>query len=655
MLSEVLKYLDSGLSVIPVNVESKASTVAWKEFEKVKPTHEQAKEFWKNGAGCAVVAGTVSGNVEIIDLDSPLSDGSPISQAYAKLVKSWNLEPLFKRLLIESTQTPGRHHLAYRHPGKPCGNLKLASRPSTEEELKRDGKPVQCMIETRGEGGYAIIAPTPGYKIKQGSWLNVPEITADEREALLAAARYFNEMEASTERVEQKTEQGGDRPGDIYNQRASIDEILIPHGWVRSRVRPKQGEFWTRPGKENKYVSAAFDNDGRRKFKVFTSSTLLEPKRYSLFELYTALNHNGDFTKAAKAVSDSGYCILKPGQQPRALHNPRNWFNYDEIEEAEIDWLIEPYIPAGHVTLLLGDSGIGKSTATLAIASGLTNGIIAWNKTAVEPGRAILLSAEDPADSVVLPRLLQMGAKVSMIRAPQEFDEDGLSDPLVLDEYGCEDLLNEIKSFGAKLVVIDPLRAYFDGDNMNDQVQARRFMRRLTNICVQTGASIILVHHVTKNETAKGRYRAAGSQDFFDASRSALMAVGDPENKDVYALTHEKHNLSFRADAIGYMFTKEDGFSWTGHSELTSEMAAVTSAELVDPKSKKACTEWILEQLETEGVMHVSNLDEGIKQAGFSAKCARKAKEDIRSMVKYTRTSDSNGWWIGLKQGVNYE
>ena len=59
------------------------------------------------------------------------------------------------------------------------------------------------LIETRGEGGQAVIAPTPpgihperperGYELVRGPWLNVPIIPPDERAALQTLSRSFNE------------------------------------------------------------------------------------------------------------------------------------------------------------------------------------------------------------------------------------------------------------------------------------------------------------------------------------------------------------------------------------------------------------------------------------------------------------------------------
>jgi Bifunctional DNA primase/polymerase, N-terminal len=91
---------------------------------------------------------------------------------------------LIARLVIVQTPTNGRH-LYYRSPVIE-GKQKLAL------DAQR-----QTMIETRGEGGYTLIPPSPAwchpaqkaYLLRQGDLAAIPTITADERDILLNCAR----------------------------------------------------------------------------------------------------------------------------------------------------------------------------------------------------------------------------------------------------------------------------------------------------------------------------------------------------------------------------------------------------------------------------------------------------------------------------------
>src|SRR5688500_4470365 len=81
---------------------------------------------------------------------------------------------------VERTPSGGMH--LYCRCENPEGNLKLARQPDPEGKL-------MTVVETRGEGGFIVCAPTPGYFLIQGLIIQAPLLTADERDRVLAAAR----------------------------------------------------------------------------------------------------------------------------------------------------------------------------------------------------------------------------------------------------------------------------------------------------------------------------------------------------------------------------------------------------------------------------------------------------------------------------------
>lgn len=617
MLNDALAYLKAGLSVIPTDRTTKKpfGGLLWEPYQRVLPTSDQVESWFKNGAALAVIAGPVSGNLEFIDFDEP-----GLAKEWRDLLASWNCADLVKRLVIENSPRGGCH-IAYRHQGPPEGNQKLAW---TSDKKAR--------IETRGQGGYCLTYPSEGYKLKAGKYTELPLITAEEREALLSACRTFDEAP-----VEYTTRSSG-RVGDDYNARASISEILTPLNWT---AHGREG--WVRPGKSPRMgISGTWDHKGNRHFCLFSSNAGLEPGNYDLFGLYARLHHGADFTAAAIAAGRAGYGETRQqtlkrmtADIPEVDNANRKWFTFDQIEEEEINWILEPYLPIGiGYTLVFGDSGIGKTTSVLAILADLSRGIHPFTKEAVEPLRSIILSAEDSAKHVIKPRLKALGANMKLIMAPEEHLEDGTPNPLRLDAEGAEALRAQVKAFNARLVMIDPLTAYFDGESMNDRLQARTWARRIHEMSVQENCAPIVVHHVNKASGMQGRYRASGSQDFFDGSRSALMAVRAGSDSDDYALVHEKHNLSPQGEALGYTFNRETGFEWTGISDLTSEAAAAAVAEQhVGPKELNRCKAWILEQLENGKVLS-NDLRKGADAEGMTRATYNRARAELKDQIK---------------------
>jgi P4 family phage/plasmid primase-like protien len=99
--------------------------------------------------------------------------------------------------------------------------------------------------------------------------------------------------------------------GTDFNNRATWESILGPHGWVLDRESKGVG-FWRRPGKDSGH-SATTNHSGRDTLMVFTTNSPFDvvdgPKRasYTKFGSYTLLNHGGDFTDATRTLSLASY------------------------------------------------------------------------------------------------------------------------------------------------------------------------------------------------------------------------------------------------------------------------------------------------------------------------------------------------------------
>ena len=185
MMRETAKrYLDAGLCALPAMRKQKRPAVgSWKDYQNKLPDEDTFDKWFKrkHDAVC-VLTGKSSGNLELIDFDQggelfgPWSDKIPLE--------------LLDRLVIETSQSGGRH-VVYRCENAINNSMKLARRAGD------DGGPI-TLIETRGNGGLFLCAPTAGYEPVQGELTNLPLLTAKEHELLLQAAWDFNEYPTSS-------------------------------------------------------------------------------------------------------------------------------------------------------------------------------------------------------------------------------------------------------------------------------------------------------------------------------------------------------------------------------------------------------------------------------------------------------------------------
>jgi len=307
-------YLAAGLCVLPADLKGKRVALpTWKVFQKHLPTEFELADWFSRGdvnAMC-IVAGAVSRSMEILDFDCQ----AETFDAWCKLVED-EISGLIARLVIERSQGLGRH-VAYRLEGVVPGSTKLAEKvcvAADPESAVYKGKKFTTrqmgehyefyptLIETRGEGGIFLCAPSPGYILEQGRFEELPIITATEREVMIRCAMSFNERPQMASEPKMPVT-SGDRPGDDFNECGDVRDVLRRHGWILARGG--ENEYWRRPGKDQSW-SATYNG---QVFYCFTSSA--PPfdlnRGYSKFQVYTLLEHGGDYSAAAAALRAQGY------------------------------------------------------------------------------------------------------------------------------------------------------------------------------------------------------------------------------------------------------------------------------------------------------------------------------------------------------------
>jgi hypothetical protein len=289
LLAAAREYLAAGLCPLPaIRLEKRPALAAWKSYQLQLPTTAELDAWFGNGCDAVcLVAGSVSGNLELLDFDR----GGELFDAWAAKIST----EMLAKLVVETSQSGGKH-VIYRCVTPVSGNLKLA-------QGRRDGQPV-TLIETRGEGGLFLCAPTDGYRLTQGTFSNIPVLTDAERDLLLEAAWSLNEsVPEPAEYAPTYSSPSDKRPGDDYNARGDVRALLIKAGWTLAR--PGENEFWRRPGKDRGWSSTLRD----RVFYVFSSNAApFEPNRaYSPFAVYALLEHQGDFAQAASALRAEGF------------------------------------------------------------------------------------------------------------------------------------------------------------------------------------------------------------------------------------------------------------------------------------------------------------------------------------------------------------
>lgn len=527
---QALRLAHNGVAVVPVAQDGtkRPAIYSWKKYQEQLPTPEELTEWFGKGtqSGLGAICGAVSGNLEMLELEGRAVAADLLTQAKEMAINS-GFGDLWQKIqdgYCETTPSGGIHWLYKISDAKVPGNTHLARRPG-----ENGGIDVLC--ETRGEGGFVILAPSAGtchpsgraWSMISGSIETIPTITFAEREQLHLLFQCFDEMptvESIANQLSSK-EPNLALPGDDYNSKVSWDQILTPLGW--SKVYSKGDQIaWRRPNK-TEGISATTNFNGKDNLYVFSTSTIFEANHsYSKFAAFACLEHNNDYKKAAAALRAQGYGAsseIKP-LATLAAHSPSLVTLRDENEEQSTSSWIPEFINAdeivdepkpnilaradgesvfysGKINALFGESESGKTWVALeAVRQELDQG-----------NNVFYLDFEDSKRGIYN-RLQTLNVPLNAFKVFQYANPTEALEPGVR-----EALLGHIAEFLPTLIVVDGVNAAMNmlGLDLEKNKDATAFSQEVLRPLRIHGAGIITIDHVTKSKDNRGNY-AIGAQ-----------------------------------------------------------------------------------------------------------------------------------------------
>lgn len=337
-LTGALKWYDAGCSVVPVVADgSKRPLGTWKDYQVTRAPRERVEKWFKTTPeqGVGLICGAVSGGLEMLEIEAVRMGGEywdKIDEAMkANGVHSeWTW--LIDNGYTETTPSGGIHILYRINNDTPVpGNTKIA--------LDVTGKITYA--ETRGEGGFVVVAPSSGTVHKTGeSWAvasgkigEIGQISWDVRCLIHTALR-----EALDERTMPIYERPagmvaydrsqGDRPGDAFNDDPSvtIHDILLRNGWKYLGKSRGQDKYVHPLSSDMTTQSACTGHKGSPNLYVW--SGMSREDYYTKFGVLVELEFNGDFSEASRWLRSQGY-----GSE-RELLDISDWFEQETSDEA---------------------------------------------------------------------------------------------------------------------------------------------------------------------------------------------------------------------------------------------------------------------------------------------------------------------------------
>jgi hypothetical protein len=273
-----------------------------------------------------------------------------------------------------------------------------------------------------------------------------------------------------------------------------------------------------------------------------------------------------------------------------------------------VTWEWPGYIPRGHVTLIAGESGLGKSwLMAYLIAAHL--GLKPWpDGTPGGSGGKVLLLETEQLRGVYAERLGKLGVPddaVILLPPPEGSD--------VQREVYVPDILADIgrieafaKEHGVSLIAVDSLSGGHSLDENSSEVRA--VLAALSRLAASLGVAVIVVHHARKKGALESPRmtldRVRGSSAISQFARSVFGLWKPVPDREAVRVDCLKSNFAKPFAPLGFEVS-DDGVAFVEPPEEPREPTAVDkAAEFLRVQLRKGPQKFsdLLERAEAEGI-----------------------------------------------------
>lgn len=319
------------------------------------------------------------------------------------------------------------------------------------------------------------------------------------------------------------------------------------------------------------------------------------------------------------------------------------------VQPREAEYLAEPYLPRGMITILAGHAGQGKTTLALWLASHVSNGDL---MPGGKPGNVYYFTTENDESIVLRPRLEAMDARLDRVMVMRS---DGrqltLTDPRLFEMH---------KIFDGKpdLIVFDPVQSYVGKKlDMNRTDDVRFMMDNLNKLLHATNAAVVLICHTKKAPMGfNGRpcELINGSSDFVNAARSVCFLGRDPARPDVCVVAQEKNSLGLPGASLAFTIGEDGAVHWSDEEcELTAAQILTYSDEkrrhAARPSERAQAA--LRDLLAKNEKMRSTDILEACAKQGISRSAVYRARDELP--IQKQRTGMGSFWSMPAKSQMD--
>jgi putative DNA primase/helicase len=312
----------------------------------------------------------------------------------------------------------------------------------------------------------------------------------------------------------------------------------------------------------------------------------------------------------------------------RALAPLPQFRTIDRVVATHVDWLWKPYLPDGHVVLLVGAPEGGKSTLMAGIAAQITGGPAIEGQRTKAAGRVLIYSPEEDLGAATRPKLQAAGANLNRVFCG-DLREDGKPMERICMPYDLPKLRARVRESRISAILFDPITTYLcEGFDVTDAQKVRALLDELGKFAFEESILIVCTVHYRKSREGNPMDWVAGSAAWVQVPRVVIALGYDPDRPDQRVLTLTKNSLV--KDKPSRLFTLEDvdGAPRFAIGSATALTADDMGSVMQSPADREAMTEaitFLKDQLE-EGDVPTTRLQLAAEAAGHSWGTIKRAK-----------------------------
>jgi putative DNA primase/helicase len=231
---------------------------------------------------------------------------------------------------------------------------------------------------------------------------------------------------------------------------------------------------------------------------------------------------------------------------------------FSNVEAKPILWLWPDRIPRQKLTIFSGPPDCGKTTVLIDVIARYSTGrdYADGSPNTTEPGKVLMLIAEDDPADTIKPRLIAAEAdveRVSYLKAVEiKQNAKKVERALALDQDLAllEAAIVQEPSIG--LITIDPISSYLGKVDLNKEQELRRVLVPLKDLAERTGATIIGLGHFNKRADVSALGRVGGAVAMTGVPRAVWAFGKSPTEDDIFLMQRAKLNVGARKNGLRY-------------------------------------------------------------------------------------------------------